>query len=54
MVRMARGGLLFGLLSALIGHASAAPPLDDKGRAGYAEYLNTPGHRAFAIAPGGA
>ncbi len=34
--------------------ALAGPPLDEKGRAGYAEYLNAPGHRAFAIAPGGA
>jgi thiol-disulfide isomerase/thioredoxin len=32
----------------------AAPPLDEKGRAGYAEYLQAQHHRAFAIAPGGA
>lgn len=35
-------------------NARASPPLDDKGRAGYAEYLQAQAHRAFAIAPGGA
>ena len=48
------GVLLLGLLPAFIGQSSAGPPLDDKGKAGYAEYLKAPGHRAFAIAPGGA
>jgi thiol-disulfide isomerase/thioredoxin len=45
---------LLGLLSVFSGLALAGPPLDEKGRAGYAEYLKAPGHRAFAIAPGGA
>jgi thiol-disulfide isomerase/thioredoxin len=43
---------LFALILPVL--ALAAPPLDDKGRAGYADYLKAPGHRAFAIAPGGA
>ncbi len=34
--------------------AKAVPPLDEKGRAGYAEYQQSQLHRAFAIAPGGA
>lgn len=42
------------LLLAFMGLAQAAPPLDEKGRAGYAEYLQAQPHRAFAIAPGGA
>lgn len=33
--------------------ARAVPQLDERGRAGYAEFLQSPGHRAFAIAPGG-
>jgi thiol-disulfide isomerase/thioredoxin len=36
------------------GIAWALPPLDAKGRAGYAEFQRATLHRAFAIAPGGA
>jgi thiol-disulfide isomerase/thioredoxin len=45
---------LLGLLPAFMGLAQAGPPVDEKGRAGYAEYLQAQPHRAFAIAPGGA
>lgn len=38
----------------LAGLAGAAPPLDAKGQAGFAEFQQAPMHRAFAIAPGGA
>lgn len=31
----------------------AVPHLDPKGREGYREFLLAPGHRAFAVAPGG-
>lgn len=34
--------------------ATAIPHLDEQGRQGYAEFLDSPQHRAFAIAPGGA
>lgn len=34
--------------------AASGPPLDARGKAGYAEYLQAEGHRAFAVAPGGA
>ena len=34
--------------------ASDLPHLDDKGRADYEDYLMSGGHKAFAIAPGGA
>lgn len=40
--------------SAKLGDATAIPHIDDQGRQGYAEYLDSPHHRAFAIAPGGA
>lgn len=46
--------LLPWLLAGLAALAQAAPPLDEQGRAGYAEYGRAEGHRAFAIAPGGA
>jgi thiol-disulfide isomerase/thioredoxin len=46
--------MLLCLLPAFMGLAQAAPPLDEKGRAGYAAYLQAPPHRAFAVAPGGA
>lgn len=46
--------LAFALLL-LAGLAHASPPqLDERGRAGYAEFLQATKHRAFAIAPGGA
>jgi thiol-disulfide isomerase/thioredoxin len=41
------------LLALIPALAQAVPPLDDKGRAGYAEFLRAPAHRAFAVAPGG-
>lgn len=37
-----------------IARAGGEPPLDARGRAGYAEYRQAEAHRAFAIAPGGA
>ena len=45
-----------GLASLLLaGAGNAAPPqLDERGRAGYAEFQRAPPHRAFSIAPGGA
>lgn len=51
-----RGGLF--LLALLGAHGASAdgawPPLDAAGRKAYDEYLKSPDHRAFAIAPGGA
>ncbi len=46
------GLAVVGLL--LAGLASAAPPLDAKGLASFAEFQQAPIHRAFVIAPGGA
>mgnify|MGYP001765169279 CR=1 FL=1 len=53
-----RNRLIRIILSSLAAGAAtvvqAAPPLDEPGRAGYADYRQAEGHRAFAIAPGGA
>lgn len=37
-----------------LGANAAVPHLDDEGQADYLNYQRAPGHRAFAIAPGGA
>lgn len=37
-----------------VNDASAVPHIDDKGREGYRTFRSMPGHRAFAVAPGGA
>jgi thiol-disulfide isomerase/thioredoxin len=49
-----RAAWRLGLLVAFPALAHSAPPLDQKGLAGYAEYLQAQPHRAFAMAPGGA
>lgn len=47
-------GLCVWATSPAAGRDAKVPPLDDKGRAGYAEYQQAQPHRAFAMAPGGA
>lgn len=39
--------------AAALGDVAAIPHLSDAGREGYRQFLAAPGHRAFAIAPGG-
>lgn len=40
--------------SAALNDSAAVPHLDSAGREGYRVFLQQPGHRAFALAPGGA
>lgn len=50
-------GLAFGAASGVLAGLpapAAVPHLDERGRSGYAEYLQAAGHKAFVIAPGGA
>ncbi len=56
-IRCSVGTLLrvsIGSFAVFASAVQAAPPLDANGLAGYAEFQQTPQHRAFAIAPGGA
>lgn len=41
-------------VAAALNDSAAVPHLDSAGREGYRVFLQQPGHRAFAIAPGGA
>lgn len=47
------GCLVASLAQAGLPAPSQVPQLDERGRAGYAEYLQAAGHKAFVIAPGG-
>ena len=61
MGRLTRRRALAGIVAIGLGlvvggpaRAGGEPPLDARGRAGFAEYRAAEGHRAFAVAPGGA